>query len=115
MFARLDELEEKETANAELAQLGEDKSDEESKTEVGFVKKKEDVRWVQPLTGKDRDVTKKKVSWEAEDVNENDDDSDDDEDEDDATTIAVKFSSSTSLQWKVNSNFCFPRKTQDTK
>lgn len=111
LFARLDELEEKETANAELDQLGKDNSDEENKTKTGFAKKEDGVRWVQPSTATDKDITKKKVKWEAcvdkKDYNENDDDSGDEEEDDDVeTTIPVKFtSSSMSLQGQVNGSF----------
>jgi len=103
LFARLDELEEKETANAELDQLGKDNSDEENKTETEFVKKEDDVRWAQPSTATDKDITKKKVKWEAcvdkKDCSENDDSEEEEDDDDVETTIPVKFtSSSMSLQ-----------------
>ena len=116
LFARLEELEEKETANAELDQIGQDDSDDNSKTEIGFVKENDDVRWEQSSKAKDKDITKRKVKWEAcvtyKDSKENDDDDsgdnddDDDDDGDDVkTTIDVKFSSSSTSQQQVNSNF----------
>lgn len=110
LFARLDELEEKETANAELDQLGKDNSDEENKTETEFVKKEDDVRWAQPSTATDKDITKKKVKWEAcvdkKDCSENDDSEEEEDDDDVETTIPVKFtSSSMSLQGQVNGSF----------
>ena len=114
LFARLEELEEKETANAELDQIGKDDSDDNSRTEIGFVKENDDVRWEQSLTAKDKDITKRKVRWEASVTNKgskktdglDSDDDDDNEDGDDVkTTIDVKFSSSSTSQQQVNNNF----------
>lgn len=104
LFARLDELEKTETANAELDQfLNEEKT--EIKTDSEYRKKEDDVRWVQPLMTLSNDNNKKKVTWGDDDVKkdadgnvgDSDDDSDDDDDEDGGRTIAVKFSHSSAL------------------
>ncbi|XP_068721846.1 unconventional prefoldin RPB5 interactor-like [Montipora capricornis] len=100
LLARLDELEKKETANAELDQL--DDFDENEKS-TPF---DNDVRWEQPSTDKDKKSSSKRIKWKdcvSKKVNEkNGDDSDDDSsgdenddngDDDDVTTITVKFSS----------------------
>ena len=103
LFARLDELEKTETANAELDQfLHEEKT--EIKTDSEYRKKEDDVRWVQPLMTRSNDNSQKKVTWGDDDVKkdadgnvgDSDDDSDDD-DEDGQRTIAVKFSHSSTL------------------
>ena len=104
LFARLDELEKTETANAELDQfLDEEKS--EIKNDSEHRKKEDDVRWVPPLkTQKNDDNNKKKVTWGDDDVKkdadgnvgDSDDDSDDN-DEDGQRTIAVKFSHPSTL------------------
>ncbi|XP_073234238.1 uncharacterized protein [Porites lutea] len=103
LFARLDELEKTETANAELDQfLDEEKT--EIKTDSEYRKKEDDVRWVPSLMTLSDDNNKKKVTWGDDDdkkdadgnVGDSDDDSDDD-DEDGRRTIAVKFSHSSTL------------------
>ena len=105
LFARLDELEKTETANAELDQfLDEEKS--EIKNDSEHRKKEDDVRWVPPLkTQKNDDNNKKKVTWGDDDVKkdadgnvgDSDDDDSDDNEEDGQRTIAVKFSHSSTL------------------
>ena len=111
LFGILEELEEKETANAELDQIGQDDSDDNSKTKIGFVKENDDVRWEQSLTAKDKDITKRKVKWEACVTNKNSKENDDDDDsggsddDDVKTTIDVKFSTSSTSQQQVNNNF----------
>ena len=100
LFARLDELEKTEAANAELDQFwDEEKSDIKNDSEH---RKKDDVRWVPPLKTQNDDNNKKKVTWGDDDgkkdadknVGDSDDDSDD---EDGRRTIAVKFSHSSTL------------------
>ena len=122
LFARLDALEKEETTNAELDQLDEDNSAEEIKTESGYMKKEDGVRWVQSMTAKDSDSKKKKVTWGASDIKndagENVDDAngDSDDDNDVQRTIAVKFShSSTSFQGQVLVNYHFFLKTSNEK
>ena len=108
LFARLDELEKTETANAELDQfLDEEKT--EIKTDSEYSKKEDDVRWVPPLKTQNDDNNKRKVTWEDDDVkkdadgnvgdsdDDSDDDDDDDDDDDGGRTIAVKFSHSPTL------------------
>ena len=105
LFARLDELEKTETANAELDQfLDEEKS--EIKNDSEHRRKEDDVRWVPPLkTQKNDDNNKKKVTWGDDDVKkdadgnvgDSDDDDSDEDDEDGRRTIAVKFSHSSTL------------------
>ena len=105
LFARLDELEKTETANAELDQfLDEEKT--EIKTDSEYRKKEDDVRCVPPLKTQNDDNNKRKVTWGDDDgkkdadgnVGDSDDDSDvDDDDDDGGRTIAVKFSHSSTL------------------
>lgn len=111
LFARLDELEEKEAENAELDQLWQDDFDyKESKTEIGYAQKGDDKR--SALTqSQNTNPAKKKVTWETLD-NKNDtvvnssgsSESDNDSgDEDIHRTISVRFSSSsTSLKGQVS-------------
>ena len=112
LFARLDELEEKEAQNAELDQLWQDDSDNRgSKTaEIGFEKRDDDTRST-PLQSENTNQTKKKVTWETldskndavVDSNDSSGSENDDDDEDVQRTISVRFSSSsTSLQGRVN-------------
>lgn len=108
LFARLDALEKEETTNAELDQLDEENSAEDIKTESGYMKKEDGVRWVQSMTAKNSDSKKKKVTWGASDIKndagENVDDAngDSDDDNDVQRTIAVKFSHlSTSFQGQI--------------
>lgn len=111
LFARLDELEEKEAQNAELDQLWQDDSDNRgSKTaEIEFEKRDDDTRST-PLQSENTNQTKKKVAWETLDskndavVDSNDSSgSENCDDEDVQRTISVRFSSSsTSLQGQVN-------------
>lgn len=112
LFARLDELEEKEAKNAELDQPWQDDSDNErSRTEIGFEKREDDTRSTLSQS-EDTNQTKKKVTWETLDnkddtvVNSNDSsESENDDDEDVQRTISVRFSSSsTSLQGQVNNS-----------
>lgn len=112
LFARLDELEEKEAENAELDQLWQDDFDfKESKTEIGYAKK-DDERPALTQT-ENTNQAKKKVTWETLDnkndtvVNSSDSlESDNDNgDEDIQRTISVRFSSSsTSLKVQVNNS-----------
>ena len=113
LFARLDELEEKEAENAELDQLWQDDFDfKETKTEVGYAQKGDDKR--SALTqSENTNPVKKKVTWEtlhnkndtvvnSSDSSENDNDSGD---EDINRTISVRFSSSsTLLKGQVNNS-----------
>ena len=113
LFARLDELEEKEAENAELDQLWQDDFDyKESKTETGYAKKDDDER--SELTCMENsNQGKKKVTWEtldnkndtvvnSSDSSENDNDSGD---EDIQRTISVRFSSpSTLLKGQVSNS-----------
>lgn len=105
LLARLDELEEKETKNAELDQVGKDDSgDEKSITTGEHANIQGDARW--GLHHKDKtNETKKKVTWEIHDVKDEtvvsstdsttSEDDDENHDSDDLqTTISVKFSSS---------------------
>ena len=105
LLARLDELEEKETKNAELDQVGKDDSgDEKSITTGKHTNIQGDARW--GLHHKDKtNETKKKVTWEIHDVKDEtvvsstdsttSEDDDENHDSDDVqTTISVKFSSS---------------------
>lgn len=105
LLARLDELEEKETKNAELDQVGKDDSgDEKSITTGEHTNIQGDARW--GLHHKDKtNETKKKVTWEIHDVKDEtvvsstdsttSEDDDENHDSDDLqTTISVKFSSS---------------------
>lgn len=116
LFARLDELEEKEAENAELDQLWQDEFDsKESKTETGYVQKEDDKRSV--LTqSENTNQAKKKVTWETLDnkndtiVNSSDSlESDNDNgDEDIQRTISVRFSSSsTLLKGQVNNGLLY--------
>lgn len=104
LFARLDELEKTETANAELDQfLDEEKS--EIKNDSEHRKKEDDVRWVPPSKTQNDDNNKKKVTWGDDDVKkdadgnvgDSDDDDSDDNEEDGRRNIAVKFSHSSTL------------------
>ena len=104
MFARLDELEKTEAANAELDQFwDEEKSDIKNDSE--YRKKEDDVRWVPPLKTQNDDNNEKKVTWGDDDakkdadgnVGDSDDDDSDDNDEDGQRTIAVKFSHPSTL------------------
>lgn len=105
LLARLDELEEKETKNAELDQVGKDDSDDEKSITTGeHANIQGDARW--GLHHKDKtNETKKKVTWEIHDVKDEtvlsstdsttSEDDDENHDSDDLqTTISVKFSSS---------------------
>ena len=117
LLARLDELEEKETKNAELDQVGKDDSgDEKSITTGENTKIQGDARW--GLHHKDKtNETKKKVTWEIHDVKDEtvvsstdsttSEDDDENHDSDDLqTTISVKFSSSSEhSQGKVSISF----------
>ncbi|XP_078365161.1 uncharacterized protein LOC144649523 isoform X2 [Oculina patagonica] len=110
LFARLDELEEKEAINAELDQLWQDDScNEESRPKIGFEKREDDKRLTLSKS-EDTNQTKKKVTWETLDikddtvVNSNDSsESENGDDEDVQRTISVRFSSSSSssLQGQV--------------
>lgn len=117
LLARLDELEEKETKNAELDQVGKDDSgDEKSITTGKHTNIQGDARW--GLHHKDKtNETKKKVTWEIHDVKDEtvvsstdsttSEDDDENHDSDDLqTTISVKFSSSSEhSQGKVSISF----------
>lgn len=105
LLARLDELEEKETKNAELDQVGKDDSSDEKSMTIGeHTNIQGDARW--GLHHKDKtNETKKKVTWEIHDVKDEtvvsstdsttSEDDDENHDSDDLqTTISVKFSSS---------------------
>lgn len=111
LFARLDELEEKETKNAELDQLWQDDSDsKENVTASGCSKEGGDTREGLPQK-QDTNQTKKKVTWEAryvknEAVVSSSDSSGSDDDDGVQSTISVKFSSSSvPLQGKVSCSF----------
>ena len=104
LFARLDELEEKEAENAELDQLYQDNFDyKESITEIGYVQKGDDKRSALNQS-ENPNPTKKKVTWEtldktdtvvsSSDSTQSDIDSGD---EDIHRTISVRFSSSSTL------------------
>ena len=104
LFARLDELEKTEAANAELDQFwDEEKSDIKNDSE--YRKKEDVVRWVPPLKTQNDDNNEKKVTWGDDDakkdadgnVGDSDDDDSDDNDEDGRRTIAVKFSHPSTL------------------
>lgn len=117
LLARLDELEEKETKNAELDQVGKDDSgDEKSITTGKHTNIQGDARW--GLHHKDKtNETIKKVTWEIHDVKDEtvvsstdsttSEDDDENHDSDDLqTTISVKFSSSSEhSQGKVSISF----------
>ena len=117
LLARLDELEEKETKNAELDQVGKDDSgDEKSITTGEHTNIQGDARW--GLHHKEKtNETKKKVTWEIHDVKDEtvvsstdsttSEDDDENHDSDDLqTTISVKFSSSSEhSQGKVSISF----------
>ena len=101
LLARLDELEKKETANAELYWW--DDFDNDDKNSVRCSNKDDDVRWEMPSIALDKesDGLIKKVKWDnfdaAKDTGRDSGDSDDDGEDgngDVKTTIAVKFSSS---------------------
>lgn len=109
LFARLDELEKAEIANAELDQfLDEEKSEIKLDSEY---RKKDEVRWVPPLMNLNDDNDKKKVTWgdndvekdaegnvgDSDDDGDDGDDDDNDDEEDGRRTIAVKFSHSSTV------------------
>lgn len=112
LFARLDELEEKEAENAELDQLWEDFDCKDSKTETGYAQEEDDKR-LALIQSENTNQAKKKVTWETLD-NKNDtvvnssDSSESDNDSGDGDiqrTISVKFSSSpTLLKRQVNNS-----------
>ena len=112
LFARLDELEEKEAENAELDQLWKDDFDYgENKTEIGYAQKGDDKR--SALTQSENTNPAKKVTWETLDnkndavVNSSDSSESDNDsgDEDIQRTISVRFSSSsTLLKGQVNNS-----------
>ena len=100
LFARLDELEEKETKNDELDQLWQDDSDsKENVTASGCTKEGGDTREGLPQK-QDTNQTKNKVTWEAHYVkneavvSSSDSSGSDDDDGVQSTIISVKFSSS---------------------
>ena len=112
LFARLDELEEKEAKNAELGHLRQDDSDYEwNKAVTGFKMREDEARLALAQSGNVKH-TKKKGTWETLDnkgdtvVNWNDSSGSESEvdDENVQRTISVRFSStqSTSLQRQVN-------------
>ena len=101
LLARLDELEKRETANAELYQW--DDFDNDDKNSVRCSNKDDDVRWEMRSIAQDKesDGFIKKVKWDnfdaAKDTGRDSGNSDDDGEDgngDVKTTIAVKFSSS---------------------
>ena len=101
LFARLDELEEKEAENAELDQNNFDYK--ESITEIGYVQKGDDKRSALNQS-ENTNPAKKKVTWETLDktdtvVNSSDSTQSDNDsgDEDIQRTISVRFSSSSTL------------------
>ena len=111
LFARLDELEEKEAENAELDQLWEnDAGYKENKT--GYTQKEDDKRWT-PTESENTNQAKRKITWETLDnkndivVNSSDSSESDNDngDEDIQRTISVRFSSSsTVLKGQVNNS-----------
>ena len=113
LFARLDELEEKEAENAELDQLWQDNFDYgESKTEIGYAQKGDDKSSVLAQS-ENTNPAKKKVTWDTLDnrndtvVNSSDSSESDNDsgDEDIHRTISVRFSSSsTLLKGQVNNS-----------
>lgn len=110
LFARLDELEELETENAELDQLLEDDSGyKESEAKNGYAQKDDKRSTLHQSENTNRG--KKKVTWETLDntnntvVNSSDSSESDNDngDEDIQRTISVRFSSlSTLLKGQVN-------------
>lgn len=109
LFARLDELEEKETRNAELDQVGQDDSIDENSTGE-HTKIQGDGGKVEKEEREKTNETKKKVTWKMHYVkdetevsstdstaSEDDDENDNNDSDDIQTTISVKFSSLSGL------------------